>query len=136
MQILVKDDFIITFVKVGGVKDGIQIDDSLVPRGFIEDFKPYKYMYIDKQISINENYTESDEHSIQPPTVNPTGADEELRSMFANLQVQIVDANTMIYEMSEQNARLAQEIVDIKTELNNNKGEWLYEITISDIWGY
>lgn len=123
MQILVKDDFIITFVKVGGVKDGIQIDDSLVPRGFIEDFKPYKYMYIDKQISINENYTESDEHSIQPPTVNPTGADEELRSMFANLQVQIVDANTMIYEMSEQNARLAQEIVDIKTELNNNKGE-------------
>lgn len=112
---------IVAYVVVGDLNNGIEIND--IPTNFIKSFKPNKYKYENERISLNENYTESEGQPIQPPSINLPGTDEELRSMFANMQIQIVEANTMIYEMSEQNARLAQEIVDIKSELNNTKGE-------------
>ncbi|MDW4228964.1 DUF2977 domain-containing protein [Staphylococcus saprophyticus] len=126
MRILInKKNEIIDYAIVGSLDGDFEIDDSIVPQGFIVHFKPSRYLYKEGTIEVNNDF--EDENEINLPTVPPTivapGTDEELRSMFANMQVQIVEANTMIYEMSEQNARLAQEIVDIKSELNNTKGE-------------
>lgn len=59
MQILVRDKYIITYVQVGGVKDGIEIDDMLVPAEFFEDFKPKKYMYVNGVVISNEDYKEN-----------------------------------------------------------------------------
>ena len=126
MRILInKKNEIIDYAIVGSLDGDFEIDDSIVPQGFIVHFKPTRYLYNEGTIELNSDFEEENEINLPtvPPTIVAPGTDEELRSMFANMQIQIVEANTMIYEMSEQNARLAQEIVDIKSELNNNKGE-------------
>lgn len=126
MRILInKKNEIIDYAIVGSLDGDFEIDDSIVPQGFIVHFKPKRYLYNEGTIEVNNDFEEENEINLPtvPPTIVAPGTDEELRSMFANMQVQIVEANTMIYEMSEQNARLAQEIVDIKSELNNTKGE-------------
>lgn len=114
---------IVEYAVIGDINNSIEIDESFIPKHFVETFEPKKYKYDNEKISLNENFSEETGIPIEPPSINLPGTDEELRSMFANMQIQIVEANTMIYEMSEQNARLAQEIVDIKSELNNTKGE-------------
>lgn len=126
MRILInKKNEIIDYAIVGSLDGDFEIDDSIVPQGFMLYFKPTRYLYNEGTIELNSDFEEDTEINLPtvPPTIVAPGTDEELRSMFANMQVQIVEANTMIYEMSEQNARLAQEIVDIKSELNNTKGE-------------
>ncbi len=45
------------------------------------------------------------------------GNDEELRKMFATMQVQLVQANMMVMQLSQQNANLSQEMVVIKQKL-------------------
>lgn len=126
MRILInKKNEIIDYAIVGSLDGDFEIDDSIVPQDFMIYFKPTRYLYNEGTIELNSDFEEDTEINLPtvPPTIVAPGTDEELRSMFANMQVQIVEANTMIYEMSEQNARLAQEIVDIKSELNNTKGE-------------
>lgn len=126
MRILInKKNEIIDYAIVGSLDGDFEIDDSIVPQDFMIYFKPKRYLYNEGTIEVNNDFEEENEINLPtvPPTIVTPGTDEELRSMFANMQVQIVEANTMIYEMSEQNARLAQEIVDIKSELNNTKGE-------------
>ncbi len=126
MRILInKKNEIIDYAIVGSLDGDFEIDDSIVPQDFMIYFKPKRYLYNEGTIEVNSDFEEDTEIDLPtvPPTIVAPGTDEELRSMFANMQVQIVEANTMIYEMSEQNARLAQEIVDIKSELNNTKGE-------------
>lgn len=126
MRILInKKNEIIDYAIVGSLDGDFEIDDSIVPQDFMIYFKPTRYLYNEGTIELNSDFEEDTEINLStvPPTIVAPGTDEELRSMFANMQVQIVEANTMIYEMSEQNARLAQEIVDIKSELNNTKGE-------------
>lgn len=59
MQILVKDKYIVSYAIVGGVKDGIKIDDLIVPSVFYEDFEPNKYMYVNGKVVTNEEYKES-----------------------------------------------------------------------------
>ena len=45
------------------------------------------------------------------------GSDEELRKMFAEMQVQLVQGNMMVMQLSQQNARLSQEMVVINKKL-------------------
>ncbi|NQE00510.1 DUF2977 domain-containing protein [Staphylococcus xylosus] len=126
MRILInKKNEIVDYAIVGSLDGDFEIDDSIVPQDFMIYFKPKRYLYNEGTIEVNSDFEEDIKIDLPtvPPTIVAPGTDEELRSMFANMQIQIVEANTMIYEMSEQNARLAQEIVDIKSELNNTKGE-------------
>lgn len=124
MQILVNsDNEIISFAIVGGFENGIEIDN--IPGDFIRNFKPRYYLFNEGQIEVNNEYKEETETfpPIETPNFNLSGTDEELRKMFANMQIQIVQGNVMVSELTQQNARLAQEIVNIKSELNNSKGE-------------
>lgn len=116
MQIIINENNeIISYALIGSIKNGIEVDDY--PSAFTLEFKPRLYLYVDGQITFNENYT----NDIQPPIVDTTqsvpGSDEELRKMFASMQVQLVQANMMVMQLSQQNARLSQEMVVIKQKL-------------------
>ena len=116
MQIVInKNNEIISYALIGSIKNGIEVNDY--PSAFTIEFKPRLYLYVDGQITLNENYT----NDIQPPIVDTThtvpGSDEELRKMFANMQVQLVQANMMVMQLSQQNARLSQEMVVINKKL-------------------
>ena len=116
MQIIINENNEITsYAVIGNMKDGIEVNDY--PSAFTLEFKPRLFLYVDGQITLNENYT----NDIQPPIVDTThtvpGSDEELRKMFANMQVQLVQANMMVMQLSQQNARLSQEMVVINQKL-------------------
>lgn len=59
MQILVKDRYIVSYAQVGGVKDGIDIDDTVIPNDFFESFEPNKYLYVNGLVISNEDYKEN-----------------------------------------------------------------------------
>ena len=124
MQILINNDNeIISFAVVGGFEDGIEIDN--IPDNFIVNFKPRYYLYNEGKIEVNKEYKEETETflPIETPDFNLSGTDEELRVMFANMQIQLVQANTMVMQLSQQNAQSLQELVKINQEIENLKGE-------------
>ena len=123
MQIVINNrNEITSYALVGNYKDGIEVND--IPSRFTLDFKPRLYVYSNGQIVLNENYSSgNNEQPIQPPNISMPGSDEELRKMFASMQIQIVQGNVMVSELSQQNARLAQDIISVSTELEKLKGD-------------
>lgn len=122
MKIKVDNDLILSYAIIGNVDNSIDIDDEIVPIDFFESFKPKKYKYINEEIILNEDFTEDEEQPTQPPIIEMPSSDEELRKMFADMQVQIVQANTMCTQVSQQNANLSQEVVKLNKEIENLKG--------------
>ena len=125
MKIQVNSSYeIISFASIGGLGNSIEISDDIIPYDFLLNFKPKKYKYEGGQILLNENYSsDNNEQPIQPPNISMSGSDEELRRMFASMQIQIVQGNAMVSELSQQNARLAQDIINLSTDLEKLKGE-------------
>ena len=119
MKIQVNSSYeIISFASIGGLGNSIEISDDIVPYDFLLNFKPKKYKYEGGQIVLNENYSSGNNgQPMQPPNISMPGSDEELRKMFAEMQIQLVQANMMVMQLSQQNARLSQEMVVIKQKL-------------------
>ena|SRR5699024_250881 len=122
---------IVAYVDVGGLNNGIEINDF--PPDFTKTFKPKKYKYENEQVLLNENYSEVDIQPTPPPSINMPGTDEELRIMFADMQVQLVQANMMVAQLSKQNARISQETVKLNQEIENLKGENKDEDVIPEV---
>ena len=118
MKIKVSNGLIMSYAIVGNIDNSVEISDDIVPYDFILNFKPKKYKYEGGQIVLNENYSSgNNEKPIQSPNISVPGSDEELRKMFAEMQVQLVQANMMVMQLSQQNARLSQEMVVINKKL-------------------
>lgn len=117
MQILLNSNNEITsYAIVGGFENGVEVET--IPENFEITFKPLRYKYENNQIFLNESYSEEVDIPDKPIIVdNSIGTDEELRKMFASMQVQLVQANTMVMQLSQQNARLSQEMVIINQKL-------------------
>lgn len=118
MKIKVSNGLIMSYAIVGNIDNSVEISDDIVPYDFLLNFKPKKYKYEGGQIILNENYSSgNNEQPIQPPNISMPGSDKELRKMFAEMQVQLVQANMMVMQLSQQNARLSQEMVVINQKL-------------------
>ena len=118
MKIKVSNGLIMSYAIVGNIDNSVEISDDIVPYDFLLNFKPKKYKYEGGQIVLNENYSSgNNEQPIQPPNISMPGSDEELRKMFAEMQAQLVQANMMVMQLSQQNARLSQEMVVINKKL-------------------
>ena len=133
MQILINNkNEIISFATIGGFENGIEVDN--IPENFLVTFKPLEYKYENNQIFLNESYSEEIDIPDKPTTVdNSIGTDEELRKMFASMQVQLVQANMMVMQLSQQNAQLSQELVKLNQEIENLKGENKDEDVIPEV---
>lgn len=136
MRILInKKNEIIDYAIVGSLDGDFEIDDSIVPQGFIVHFKPTRYLYNEGTIEVNNDF--EDENEINLPTVPPTivapGTDEELRVMFATMQVQLVQANTMVMQLSKQNSQLSQELVKLNQAIDEIKEVDKDENAISEV---
>lgn len=117
MQILLNSKNEITsYAIVGGFDNGVDVDS--IPQDFINSFKPLKYKYENEQITLNKNYSEDVNTPVKTPILNTPSTDEELRKMFASMQVQLVQANIIVMQLSQQNAKLSQEMVIINQKLD------------------
>lgn len=116
MKILLNEENeIIGYVTEGDLEGSIEVE---IPDYLLEIYEPRKLIYSNGKVEINTNYSEDVSVPIQTPVVNVPGSDEELRKMFASMQVQLVQANMMVMQLSQQNARLSQEMVVINQKLD------------------
>lgn len=80
-------------------------------------FDGEKWIGTPKEKWEKENLVEDNQDA--PPTQNNgIGSDSELRKLFASMQVQLVQANMMVMQLTQQNARLSQEMVVINQKLD------------------
>lgn len=129
MQILLnQNNEIIAYAVVGGIEregyETVTIEDNQVPDSFRELFKPSFYIFENGEVKLNPNYHEENEE-IELPQVPPVEfptSDEALRHMFSSMQVQIVQGNKMVTQLTQQNANLSQQIVQLSQEVENLKG--------------
>lgn len=136
MQILINNnDEIIGYALIGGFENGIEIAEDNIPQGFFQNYKPQYYIYENETISINNNYQENYKEPIieTTPETTPTGNDSSLRNMFASMQIQIIQSNKIVSDLSQQNANLSQEIVKLNNEIEAIKGANKDEDAVSEI---
>ncbi|MCE5131187.1 hypothetical protein KJB62_07260 [Staphylococcus saprophyticus] len=93
-------------------------------------FDGEKWIGTSKEQWQKENPVE-DNNELPPTQNNGVGTDEELRKMFASMQVQLVQSNMMVMQLSQQNAQLSQQLVKLNQEIETLKGENSDETTIS-----
>ena len=132
MQILLnQNNEIIAYAVSGGIeREGyktLTIEDNQVPDSFRELFKPSFYIFENGEIKLNPNYHEETEkvelpETPQTPSVELPTSDKELRRMFSSMQVQIIQGNRMVTQLTQQNADFSQQIVQLKQEIENLKG--------------
>lgn len=127
MQILLnQNNDIIAYAVSGGIKregyEKLTIEDNQVPDSFRESFKPRYFLYKDGEVKLNANYEEEKTELPQMPQVDFPTSDDALRHMFSSMQVQIVQGNRMVTQLTQQNANLSQQIVQLSQEIENLKG--------------
>lgn len=126
MQISINDNSeVISYVLVGGISDGIQIEKESLPSYFIELFKPKKFKYENGEVINNPNYIEN-ESGEGEPVQDPnqpiyTGSDEELRKTYGNLQMSSVQTVKVVYELSRQVTELTKENVALQQKINETE---------------
>lgn len=133
MKILVNHNYeIVQYATVGGFEGDIEINNGILPSNFIESFKPRYFLYKDGEVKLNANYEEKTELPQIPHIDFPT-SDEELRRMFSSMQVQIVQGNKMVMQLSQQNAQLSQELVKLNQAIDDIKEVGKDENVISEV---
>ena len=136
MQILLnQNNEIIAYAVIGGIKregyETVTIENNSIPKSFRQSFKPRYFLYKDGEVKLNANYEEEKTELPQMPQIDFPASDEALRHMFSSMQVQIVQGNRMVTQLTQQNANLSQQIVQLSQEVENLKGGDSDETTIS-----
>ena len=99
MRLVLDKDQIVSFALIGDLDNSIEVDDSIVPADFMENFKPNYYLYDNNIISINTNYKEPE---IVVPDVKPS----ESQKMLMSLSQNVVTLQSMIMAQNQQIAQL------------------------------
>ncbi|GAA6823895.1 hypothetical protein HpBTM60_25190 [Helicobacter pylori] len=57
MKILVDDNHLITaYATVGGFDGDIEVDESILPNNFADDFAPKRFTYLNGTVTYNKNF--------------------------------------------------------------------------------
>lgn len=126
MQISINNNSEVTsYVLVGGIRNGIEIEKESLPSYFIELFKPKKFKYENGEVINNPNYIEN-ESGEGEPVQDPnqpiyTGSDEELRKTYGNLQMSSVQTAKVVHELSKQVTELTKENVALQQKINETE---------------
>lgn len=103
MQILINENnLIISYATVGGFDRGIEIDNSILPDTFMEEFKPCKFKYENGIVSYNRLFSDNEE-ATQLKSVN-----ESLEEKIKALEKKVAELKEIVNtiqtpEKSEEN---------------------------------
>lgn len=89
---------------IGDLSDGLEIDDSLKPDGFEENFKPSFYLFKDNEIVVNPNY---EEPAISIPELGPSATQQQLAQVTYQQMMTTQDVTTL----QTQNAQMAYQLM-------------------------
>ena len=99
MRLVLDKDQIVSFALIGDLDNSIEVDDSIVPDDFMENFKPNYYLYDNNIISINTNYKEPE---LVVPDIKPSESQKLLMSLSQN----VATLQSMIMAQNQQMAQL------------------------------
>ncbi|HDG8615338.1 DUF2977 domain-containing protein [Staphylococcus aureus] len=124
MKITVNDkNEVIGYVNTGGLRNSLDVDDNNVPIKFKEEFEPRKFVFTNGEIKYNNNFEKEDD-SNTPSQQNASDlSDEELRRMVASMQMQMTQLNMLTMQLTQQNAKLTQQLTELKTNKTNTEGD-------------
>ncbi|HFV9302182.1 TPA: DUF2977 domain-containing protein [Staphylococcus aureus] len=124
MKITVNDkNEVIGYVNTGGLRNSLGVDDNNVPIKFKEEFEPRKFVFTNGEVKYNNNF-EKQETSNTPSQQNASDlSDEELRRMVASMQMQMTQVNMLTMQLTQQNAKLTQQLTELKTNKTNTEGD-------------
>ncbi|AHL18465.1 hypothetical protein DW2_57 [Staphylococcus phage DW2] len=124
MKITVNDkNEVIGYVNTGGLRNSLDVDDNNVPIKFKEEFEPRKFVFTNGEIKYNNNF-EKEETSNTLGQQNASDlSDEELRRMVASIQMQMTQVNMLTMQLTQQNAKLTQQLTELKTNKTNTEGD-------------
>ena len=91
MQIGLNGNKIVGYATVGAVENGIDIDASILPANFFDEWYPEKFLYIDGVVSEDPSF-------VPPPEPEPTPS---LEDQIKELQEQNQMLTDCLLEMSE-----------------------------------
>lgn len=116
MRILINEkNEIVGYATVGGLEGDFEIDDSIVPQDFTQNYKPKYYSYQNEQIIVNPNY--QTETPVQPTTpTQPVMSDDTLKYMVATLQKQSVQSNMKINKLLQDNQNLKAKVSELENK--------------------
>ncbi|WP_070047387.1 DUF2977 domain-containing protein, partial [Staphylococcus aureus] len=107
----------------GGLRNSLDVDDNNVPIKFKEEFEPRKFVFTNGEVKYNNNF-EKQETSNTPSQQNASDlSDEELRRMVASMQMQMTQVNMLTMQLTQQNAKLTQQLTELKTNKTNTEGD-------------
>lgn len=110
-----KNNLITSYAITGGFDGGVEIDDSIVPQDFTQNYKPKYYLYQNEQILVNPNY--QPETPVQPTTPSqPVMSDDTLKYMVATLQKQSVQSNMKINKLLKDNQDLKAKVSELENK--------------------
>ena len=126
MRILINgNNEIVGYATVGGLEGDFEIDDSVVPQDFAQNYKPKYYLYHDEKIIVNPNY--QPETFEQPATPSqPVMSDDTLKYMVATLQKQSAQSNIRSLKLERENEALKSRIAQLESKVevtDNDKNE-------------
>lgn len=116
MRITINDNNEITgYAIVGGIEGDFEIDDSIVPQDFVQNYKPKYYLYQNEQIIVNPNYQPETPVQANTPS-QPIMSDDTLKYMVATLQKQSVQSNMKINKLLKDNQDLKAKVSELENK--------------------
>ena len=113
MRLVLDKDQIVSFALIGDLDNSIEVDDSIIPDDFMENFKPNYYLYDNNIISINTNYKEPE---LVVPDVKPSESQKLLMSLSQN----VATLQSMIMAQNQQMAQLMAKEAKQYDDANTN----------------
>lgn len=118
MQILINENHeVIAFALIGGFESGIEVDNY--SDDFIQNFEPYRYIFKENALKINESYKEIEQELPVTPLEFSSGNDAELRQTFGSLQMSSVQTVKMVMDLSKQVVALTKQNVELQKQINS-----------------
>ncbi|HHV8920575.1 TPA: DUF2977 domain-containing protein [Staphylococcus aureus] len=124
MKITVNDkNEVIGYVNTGGLRNSLDVDDNNVPTKFKEEFEPRKFVFTNGEIKYNSNFEKEDSTNASSQQNTSDLSDEELRRMVATMQMQMTQVNMLTMQLTQQNAKLTQQLTELKNGKTNVEEE-------------
>ena len=106
MKIKLEGNKIVAYAIVGNLEDGIEVDNSILPDDFIENFVSGKFLYTNDKVVVNENFVPAKPEEVEGPS--------QIQQSLSVLTKQVMDLQLENAQQKQINASLTKQIMDLK----------------------
>lgn len=106
MKIKLNGTKIVAYAIVGNLENGIEVDNSILPDDFIENFVSGKFLYTGGKVVVNEDFVPAKQEEAEGPS--------QIQQTLSALTKQVMDLQLENIQQKQINANLTKQIMDLK----------------------